>query len=120
MAEPPNDAADETAGDAGDETASDDASPGDEPVDEFDAIQTELQHAREDARREISEPLNQVTVALDSMQSEDETDARPDRLESLERELVELQSDAEGETKERIRDAAKRIERLREIHEREE
>lgn len=82
---------------------------GDEPADAFDEIQTELMHAREGAERSISEPLNQVTVALDSMQDEAETDARPDRLEEIERELVELQSDAEGETNARIKEALEKL-----------
>lgn len=93
---------------------------GDEPADVYDEIQTELMHAREGAERSISDPLNQITQALDSMQDEDETDARPDRLESLERELVELQSDADPETKARLRDAAERLRRLQQKHEREE
>lgn len=93
---------------------------GDEPADAFDEIQTELMHAREGAERSISEPLNQVTQALDSMQDEAETDARPDRLESLERELLELQSDANPETKERLQNAAEHLRRLQKKHEREE
>lgn len=93
---------------------------GDEPADVFDEIQTELMHARESAERSIGDPLNQITQALDSMQDEDETDARPDRLESLERELVELQSDADPETQARLRDAAERLRELQKKHEREE
>jgi len=68
-----------------DEATSADEMHGDEPADLFDEIQTELMHARESAERSISEPLNQVTGALDSMQDEDTTDARPDRLEELQR-----------------------------------
>jgi hypothetical protein len=104
---------DEAVGDA-------EAMPGDEPADVFDEIQTDLMHVREDARRSIGEPLNQITGALDSMQDEAETDARPDRLESIERELLELQEDADPETKARLQDVVERLERLREAHEREE
>jgi len=92
---------------------------GHEPAGELDAVQTQLQHAREDAKPELNDPINEVTEALDRMQGE-ETDARPDRLESVERELVELQSDAGAETKARLRDAAQRLRTLQRKHEREE
>lgn len=103
-----------------DETTSAEEMHGDEPADVFDELQTELMHAREGAERSISEPLNQISGALDSMQDEDETDARPDRLESLERELLELQSDADPETKAQLRDVAERLRALQQKHEREE
>lgn len=84
---------------------------GHEPVDELDAVQSRLQHAREEAKPALNDTLNEVTEALDRMQGE-ETDARPDRLESIQRELVELRSDAAPETDERLRDALERLGRV--------
>lgn len=84
---------------------------GHEPADALDAVQTQLQHAREDAKPELNDPLNEVTEALDRMQGE-ETDARPDRLESIQRELAELRSDAAPKTDERLRDALERLGRV--------
>ncbi|WP_256391818.1 DUF7553 family protein [Natronoarchaeum rubrum] len=84
---------------------------GHDPADELDAVQSQLQHAREDAKPELNDPLNEVSEALDRMQGE-ETDPRPDRLESVERELVTLRSDAAPETDERLRDALERLGRV--------
>ena len=114
MAEDPDEA------DGPDEPVDAEEDLGDEPVDVFDQIQTDLMHAREDAKREIGDPLNQITEALDSMQDEAETDARPDRLESIERELLELQEDADPETKSRLQDVVERLRRLQKINERRE
>jgi|GEM_PF-5703902 len=82
-----------------------------EPAGALDDVQSQLQHAREDAKPALNDTLNEVTEALDRMQGE-ETDARPDRLESIQRELVELRSDAAPETDERLRDALERLGRI--------
>ena len=71
---------------------------------ELDQIRTQIEHARESANRETMEPLNSINEGLEFLDESDEPPRR-ERIESIERELLELQDDAEGETRDHLRRA---------------
>lgn len=68
----------------------------DDPDAALDRVQTELQHAREHAKAELNDPINDITTAIDRLQAA-EDDPRPDRLEELQRQLVDLREETEVE-----------------------
>lgn len=75
---------------------------------DLDEIRSELQHAREEAKSDINEPLQNVTQAIDRLDDR-ENDPRPDRLQSIHEELERLEDNTEGQANDHITQAREHV-----------
>ena len=83
---------------------------------DLNQIRTQIEHARESANRETMEPLNSINEGLEAL-DKGEGDPRPDRIESIEEELLKLQNSSEGETHEHLRRARDHLQAYKENQE---
>ena len=80
--------------------------PGPDPDADLEGLRTTLQHARDDAPRDIATTLDDLTDALGRLDADGDAPTQDD-LESVRGELARLEESTEGDTR-------KQLERARE------
>ncbi|WP_158058089.1 DUF7553 family protein [Halorussus halophilus] len=80
---------------------------------DFDAIHEEIREIRNDASRDVREPLTSVEQALSEIRASD-AEPKADRLQEIRAELDRLASETTGETSarlDRVREAVRDFQR---------
>ncbi|MFO7926617.1 MAG: DUF7553 family protein [Halobacteriota archaeon] len=79
----------------------------------FDDAKYYLKRAGETAKAGVSEELEPLRERINELIDREEEEPEPGRFDEVRRDLKELQAKAEGETREAIADARKRIDNYR-------